>query len=812
MKKWRAVLGMLGVLGLAAGCANAITAVQDGKAMATIVISEAALKADPYVPSRGDPGTPASKVHFAALDLQHYVEKMSGAKLPIVADTAQVAGPMILVGASKLTEPMKLDIPAGLTRERRDEGYVVVNHGETLVLAGNDDGPYFGTHYAVAEFLERLGVRWFMPTEFGEVVPTLKTVALADVDFRDKPDFPMRTWWSHMTPEMAQQEATWKIRNRIQPADASLLAVPGDSSLRAYVPDEKYVATNPEYFAKNPDGTLNKFMPNLTNPKAAALVAEKIKERARAEAQKTGKPLHSIGIAPDDGLPMDCNPETMKVNQGFTELVGREGVLAELNVSEEWFSFINNVAADVAKEFPDLIISTNGYANRCVPPEGGGLHPNLAVMYAAIWADTLKPFDSPKSWHGTMQGACLERWCELNKRVFIYNYDYNMLVTCLTPVPTVRKLAHNLPLMKKWGMFGFFDEARQAYMEHGITTYYMRARLYFDADLDVEAKLTDFFQKWYGPAAAPARAFWDALEARMQDTPLLGHEDRILPYVYTPDLIAALEKHVADAERLADTDTTKLHVKADRLILEHLRGYMAMHEADFAGNYAEAAKQADQMFKHREALNAICPFFNMPESREPGKTYLSGAWYWNLTDRRAFYQKLADMMNGKTGELIALAPREVRFSLDEPDLGKYEHWYAPAYDRSKWRTLDTTRPYYLQGYLSDRGVPYRGLMWYVFDVDVPKSAAGKRVMVYSPVIVAEAWVWMNGRYIGHRPYTEAYIRPAPLELDVTDAVKPGEHNVIAVRVGTGMNLTQAPDGFQGRLFLYSPKPGAEAGK
>jgi hypothetical protein len=216
------------------------------------------------------------------------------------------------------------------------------------------------------------------------------------------------------------------------------------------------------------------------------------------------------------------------------------------------------------------------------------------------------------------------------------------------------------------------------------------------------------------------------------------------------------------------------------------------------------------MFEHRKALHAISGFWNTPESTDPTKRLWSGVWYWNLTDRKAHYQKLANRLNGKAGDNVALATKMPRFALDTADLGKYEQWYMPDYDRSKWRTLDCTIPYYLQGYLSERGIPqHRGLMWYVFETDVPASAAGKKVSLYSPVVIAEAWVWMNGKYVGRRNYLEAYIRPAPLEFDVTEAVLPGKKNVIAVRVSTGMNLTQAPDGFQGRLFLYSPKPGVK---
>jgi hypothetical protein len=296
----------------------------------------------------------------------------------------------------------------------------------------------------------------------------------------------------------------------------------------------------------------------------------------------------------------------------------------------------------------------------------------------------------------------------------------------------------------------------------------------------------------------------------VQKSPLLGHEDRILPYLYTPELLATLEKHVAEAEKLADTERTRVHVKVDRHILEHLKAYQAMHAAEFDGRFADAVKQADIMFEHRKALSAISGFWNMPESDDAAKRLWSGQWYWNLTDRRKHYQMMADRTSGKTGDLVALAPKTPRFSLDPADLGKYEEWYAPEYDRTAWRTLDCTIPYYLQGYLNARGIPqHRGLMWYVFEVDVPASAKGKKVKLYSPVVIAEAWLWVNGKYIGQRKYLEAYIRPAPIEFDVTDAVIPGQKNILAVRVGTGMNLTQAPDGFQGRLFLYSPKDGVK---
>jgi hypothetical protein len=801
----RFVLAVLTLI-LATSPLPAITLVKDGQPTATIVLRDSAFKAEPFKPVQGGNGSPDSRVKLAALELQAYVEKISGAKLPLASDAGDVTGAVVLVGPSKRSAAVGVEIPSGLTRERLEEGYLIHAKGDVLLLAGNDEGPFNGTFYAVAEFLNRLGVRWYMPGEFGEVVPKSKTLTFVDVTFRDKPSFRVRGWWSHMSPEMAGQEALWKLRNKMMLAVNDVWVMPGDSSLRNYLPDQELLKTKPELFATQANGTPDPHMPSLTHPEVPKLVAAKVKAALAAEEKKTGKKPVSIGFSPDDGLPMDHGKATLAINQGFTEFVGREGVASELSITEEWFRFVNKVVEEVAKDYPDLIFTTNGYANRHLPPEGVVLHPNLSVMFAPIWADTLKPFDAPNSWHGTLHASILKRWTELNRRVWIYGYNYNMLVTCLTPVPTVSKLRRTIPQMHEWGVAGFIDETRQAYMEHGITTYYIRARLEWTAKLDVDATLKDFFTTWYGPAAGPAQAFWDALEEQVQKSPLLGHEDRILPYLYTDELLAELEKHAGQAEMLAKDEPYKRRVRADRLILEHLKAYQAMHRAEFDGNFAEAVRQADRMFECRTELNAISPFFNMPESKDPTKRLWSGTWYWNLTDRKEHYQKLADWTGGKTGELIALAPKQARFALDPADLGKYEGWYAPGHDRGKWKTLDCTVPYYLQGYLNERGIPqHRGLMWYVFDVDVPASAAGKKVTLYSPVVIAESWTWVNGKYIGHRSYQEAYIRPAPIEHDVTDALAPGKRNTIAVRVSTGMNLTQAPDGFQGRLFLYAPK-------
>jgi hypothetical protein len=44
-----------------------------------------------------------------------------------------------------------------------------------------------------------------------------------------------------------------------------------------------------------------------------------------------------------------------------------------------------------------------------------------------------------------------------------------------------------------------------------------------------------------------------------------------------------------------------------------------------------------------------------------------------------------------------------------------------------------------------------------------------------------------------------------MELDVTELVRPGQANTVAVRVDTSLSATQAAEGIPPRVLLYAPK-------
>jgi len=107
-------------LGLSALSASAATLVEGGKPVATIVVAEDAVKADLYTPrsQMRVAGIPkVQKIRLAAEELQRTIKKMTGATLPIVGDNENVSGNVVLIGESKKTAPLNLNVPKGVTPE-----------------------------------------------------------------------------------------------------------------------------------------------------------------------------------------------------------------------------------------------------------------------------------------------------------------------------------------------------------------------------------------------------------------------------------------------------------------------------------------------------------------------------------------------------------------------------------------------------------------------------------------------------------------------------------------------------------------------
>lgn len=97
---------------------DAITLTRDGKATATIMVSARRSKVN----------------ELAVKELNDHLEKIAGARLPVVTDDQPVTGPRVLVGESAATKALGLN-----SADFKDGEYLVRSTKDTLVLMGKDD-------------------------------------------------------------------------------------------------------------------------------------------------------------------------------------------------------------------------------------------------------------------------------------------------------------------------------------------------------------------------------------------------------------------------------------------------------------------------------------------------------------------------------------------------------------------------------------------------------------------------------------------------------------------------------------------------
>lgn len=120
-----------------------------------------------------------------------------------------------------------------------------------------------------------------------------------------------------------------------------------------------------------------------------------------------------------------------------------------------------------------------------------------------------------------------------------------------------------------------------------------------------------------------------------------------------------------------------------------------------------------------------------------------------------------------------------RFNLGDPPGAA-----GPDFDDSQWRTLDVPHDYSIEQAPREdmpdwhpSGFYPGGVGWYRKQFAAPADVAGKRVTIQFDGVYHRSDVYVNGHHLGHRPY--GYVS---LQYDLTPYLRPGEANVLAVRV------------------------------
>jgi hypothetical protein len=753
-KEWIMSLGIMAGLGLA-GASPAATLVKDGNAVAVIVVSARTNEFE----------------KLAARELRGYVEKMSGARLAVVtAETAQVEGVIRDLQAKGQT-PILLGALAQADKEVAVRGaFSIKADAGSVRIAGPEEGVYYG----VIELLEQAGCRWFMPGDLGEVVPALKTVEVKAQSTVQTPSFPSR--WFQMP------DRDWQMRVRCGGdvfKGAHGMRAPEAAVNKATGLVEPAEAA--EYYSLY-KGKRTVRQHCVSNPKLIEYMANEIK----AIRKKGGGPV--IGAGPNDGAGF-CECENCRaLDAGDFDPFSNE-----VSVTDRYIWFYNKVLDKVLPEYPDTKLAFYIYHTYMRPPKREKPNPAIQGALAPIALDRVHGFSNPIAPEKSYAKWLFQEWGKIMPELYDRGYWSNLACPGFTFI-IIDRLRDEIPACHDLGVCGWRVETFPNYGPQ-FPSMYVAGKLMWNHKADVDALLKDCYEKFFGPAAGPLGGYITLMDAALRDGDFCTGSAWDIPKFYPPELCKKARALLDEgAKKAAGQGLYEARVKLITETFDMTESFCLMMEARTRVDFVSAQAELVKMDAVAQKLMDMKPVAMVSAGRH--STYVS---YMRRFFRPCTEQGYARVSGSNT--LVAAAADEWEFQIDPLKVGEDIGLWRPATTGGNWQKLKTTSESW-----SNQGLRYyKGLAWYRQTVEVPASAAGKRLFLWCGGVDETAKVWVNGQMIGISPGASFY----PFEMDATAAVKPGKNvivfclsNEVVNEVGTG--------GIVAPVMLYAPGAGAQA--
>lgn len=461
----------------ARGAEPRLTLAADGATDYRIVLSAAALPAE----------------RTAADTLASYLTQISGAAFPIVTDDAPGTEKEIVVGATNRDAVLGID-RAGMD----DETVVIRTVGSRLFLTG---GVQRGAIYAVYTFLEDwLGCRWF--THELTVIPEQETVEIPEIDYAYTPSLRYRTtYWLFSTayPDFCVAHKLHGVMAYMTepygggPYEYAISSV---HTLQQFVPASLF-ETHPEYFGCDESGAR---MPN----RQPCLSSAAVFDLAVAWAKRYFSQYNAVlSVSQNDNMDF-CRCDACRA---FNAAHGNTDAAAMLD-------FVNRVAEEVRKDYPQARFETLAYQNSLTPPTGLAVGRDIVIRLCPINTCTLHALDDPACPANRKFDQALSGWAALTDNIYIWEYstDFQYFYALY---PNLTAMQGRYRYYRDRSVVSIFDHGCGDLIEpgefHELRTYLI-LKLLWDPDTDIARHMREFCEAYYGEAAGDVIDFINYFE------------------------------------------------------------------------------------------------------------------------------------------------------------------------------------------------------------------------------------------------------------------------------------------------------------
>ena len=509
------------------------------------------------------PAEPSAEMRFAAKQLQTYVEKMTGALLPIGTPGQQIAGNRVVLGQPDRAKAAGVAVPDDLG----DEGYLITSAGRDLFVVGGSDR---GTLYGVCGLLEdHLGVCWYVPGDsLGEYIPKKADIVLKDLADLQKPSFPMR-WigrrsdWGIMNRQNGPGE-TLEAGFKIQPAIYH--------TQNALLPHREYFDKHPEYFAliKGQRSKDRSCKLCYSNPNVVREVAHNIAKMLEAEPD-----IKLISFSPTDGQ-LWCECDACRA-------MDENGVPKDQSKSRRSLLFYNALAAELRKTHPDAGILVGAYNVYNWPPKDPALKadPMLAVIITHYEDYCMAhPVADPNCPLNARYVDLVKQWEDRGCDVYYYEY-YNKGNWSDLPWPIVHSIQHDMPWYHQQGHRGVYTQFSEDNAWTLFPAYYVAAKLMWNVDADVDALFDEMCDRLFGSAGPAMRDYYRVMEESMANCGrhFPGRGITAGRWVFTDDVLDEMGRALRRAHELADDEPVRQRLAKIDLSCEYTSRMMEFSDA-----------------------------------------------------------------------------------------------------------------------------------------------------------------------------------------------------------------------------------------
>ena len=521
--------------------ANAATFVNDGVAVSEIVL-----------PSPSEP-----REQDAANELQEYFQKISGVTVAIVTEGAQTMYP-IYIGNTTAANTVGLLAQASALV---DDGYILKITPTETYLVGKDP---LATAFSVYGILDdHLGVRWFMPDDLGEYVPTATSISIIEQTEIKEPSFAMRkvvpqgAWGRHNKMNSGSVDSTYGMRMN-----------GGYHSWFRFIPATDYFTDHPDFFAMvdgertvhlNADDS-HKNQLETGNPNLRDEFVNRV-----IEMFDNNPTVDITSISANDGTAFSESPESValddpsypctveQVNTNTCYGEKKQGVL-----SKRMLTFYKEVSDRVLAVHPDKYLLGGAYAFYRTPPKNLNITmPNGAVVY--ITRQTCQNLALTSGGCNEIYTNTIDGWLEYFNKFMVYEYYWKNAAIGL-PYPIIHSMRDDIPYYHQKNALGLSTQASINNVGTLHLEYYIAAKLLWDVNANVDELLEDYYAKFYGSASVPMKQYYEALEQAVIDHPEIELPAQYyeIPVLFSQGLLDDLNNYIVQAKDLVSGDAVRL--------------------------------------------------------------------------------------------------------------------------------------------------------------------------------------------------------------------------------------------------------------